>query len=50
MFVAERILSNIEQKFGIRSVSTDGGNWVPTGMSISETKTSPSFLFRKKYH
>ncbi len=25
MFVAERILSNIVQKFGIRSVSTDGG-------------------------
>ena len=32
MFVAERVLSEVVNKYGLHSVSSDGGNLVPTSM------------------
>ena len=44
MFVAERILSHVVNRYGKHPVSTDGGTWYPTSLQIFKTRSSSSFF------
>jgi hypothetical protein len=43
--VAERFLSQVVNKYGLHSVSSDSVVIVPTSLQILESTSSPSFFF-----
>ncbi|HEY6534639.1 MAG TPA: DDE-type integrase/transposase/recombinase [Candidatus Nitrosocosmicus sp.] len=48
MFVAERFLSQVVNKYGLHSVSSDDGTWYPKACRFFEDKSSYSLIFREK--
>ncbi len=48
MFVAERFLSQVVNKYGLHSVSSDDGTWYPKAYRFFEDKSSYSLIFREK--
>ena len=48
MFIAERVLSEVINKYGLHSVSSDGGTSYSTSLQILETISSSSFFILKK--
>ncbi len=48
MFVAERFLSQVVNKYGLHSVSSDGGTWYPQAFRFLNLYYHIHFIFREK--
>ncbi|HEY6535967.1 MAG TPA: hypothetical protein VIY08_09280 [Candidatus Nitrosocosmicus sp.] len=44
MFVAERFLSQVVNKYGLHSVSSDGGTWYPQACRFLNLSSSSFFI------